>query len=148
MVDLTIAAVMAIHVLMAVLWTGGYLVTGMLVIPAAQRNGSPELALDVLDSLKYFAFGGIAVMGASGGAALLFLYDNELPEGTRGTALIAMMTLYGIFALTSIWSWYETKSAREENVRELPTRLKMSFRTNSLVATLLVIDAALIGYVV
>ena len=148
MVDWTIAAVMAIHVLMAVLWTGGYLVTGMLVLPAAKRNDAPEFALDVLDSLKWFAFGGIVVMGASGGAALWFLYNNELPEGIRGTALIAMMTLYGVFALTNIWSWYETKTAREDGVRELPTRLKMSFRTNSLVATLLVIDAALIGYVV
>ncbi|WP_276280028.1 hypothetical protein [Halorussus caseinilyticus] len=148
MVDWTIAAVMAIHVLMAVLWTGGYLVTGMLVLPAAKRNGSPEFALDVLDSLKWFAFGGIVVMGASGGGALWFLYENDLPGGTRGTALIAMMTLYGVFALTSVWAWYETKSARESNVAELPTRLKMAFRTNSLVATLLVIDAALIGYAV
>ncbi|MFC7082002.1 hypothetical protein [Halorussus caseinilyticus] len=79
MVDWTIAAVMAIHVLMAVLWTGGYLVTGMLVLPAAKRNGSPEFALDVLDSLKWFAFGGIVVMGASGGGALWFLYENDLP---------------------------------------------------------------------
>jgi uncharacterized membrane protein len=148
MVDWTIAAVMAIHVLMAVLWTGGYLVTGMLVIPAARRNGNPEFALDVLDSLKWFAFGGIAVMGASGGAALWYLYDNELPEGTRGTALVAMMTLYGVFALTSLWAWRETKSARGSNVAELPTRLKMAFRTNSLVATLLVVNAAVIGYVV
>ncbi|WP_137284233.1 hypothetical protein [Halorussus salinisoli] len=148
MVDWTLAAVMAIHVLMAVLWTGGYLVTGMLVIPAARRNGDPEFALDVLDSLKWFAFGGIVVMGASGGGALWFLYQNDLPEGPRGTALVAMMTLYGVFALTSIWSWYETKIAREDGVRELPTRLKMAFRTNSLVATLLVLDAALIGYVV
>jgi uncharacterized membrane protein len=139
---------MAIHVLMAVLWTGGYLVTGMLVLPAARRNDAPAFALDVLDSLKWFALGGIVVMGASGGGALWYLYDNDLPEGTRGTALIAMMTLYGVFALTSVWSWYETKSAREDGVRELPTRLKMSFRTNSLVATLLVVDAALIGYVV
>ena len=148
MVDWTITAVMAIHVLMAVLWTGGYLVTGMLVLPAARRNDAPEFALDVLDSLKWFALGGIVVMGASGGGALWLLYNNELPEGTRGTALIAMMTLYGVFALTSVWSWYETKSAREDGVRELPTRLKMSFRTNSLVATLLVLNAALIGYVV
>jgi hypothetical protein len=87
-------------------------------------------------------------MGASGGAALWFLYDNDVPEGTRGTALIAMMTLYGIFALTSLWAWRETKSAREDDVSALPTRLKMAFRTNSLVATLLVLDAALIGYVV
>ncbi|UPV75555.1 hypothetical protein M0R89_05675 [Halorussus limi] len=148
MVNWTLAAVMSIHVLMAVLWTGGYLVTGMLVLPAARRNDAPEFALDVLDSLKWFAFGGIVVMGASGGAALWYIYNNELPGGTRGTALIAMMTLYGVFALTSVWSWYETKSAREDGVRELPTRLKMAFRTNSLVATLLVVDAALIGYVV
>ena len=148
MTDWTLATMMTIHVLMAVLWTGGYLVTGMLVVPAARRNGNPEFALDVLDSLKWFAFGGIAVMGASGGAALWYLYDNELPEGTRGTALVAMMTLYGVFALTSIWSWYETKSAREDGVRELPTRLKMAFRTNSLVATLLVLNAAVIGYLV
>jgi uncharacterized membrane protein len=148
MVEWTIGAVMAIHVLMAVLWTGGYLATGMLVLPAARRNDAPAFALDVLDSLKWFALGGIVVMGASGGGALWYLYDNDLPEGTRGTALIAMMTLYGVFALTSVWSWYETKSAREDGVRELPTRLKMSFRTNSLVAVLLVVDAALIGYVV
>lgn len=147
MVDWTIAAVMAIHVLMSVLWAGGYLVTGMVVLPAARRNDAPGFALDVLDSLKWFAFGGIVVMGASGGAALWFLYDNDLPEGLRGTALIAMMTLYGVFALTSVWAWWETKSAREANVRELPTRLKMAFRTNALVATLLVVDAALIGYV-
>ncbi len=58
MVDWTITAVMAIHVLMVVLWTGGYLVTGMLVLPAARRNDAPEFALDVLDSLKWFALGG------------------------------------------------------------------------------------------
>jgi uncharacterized membrane protein len=148
MVNWTIGAVMAIHVLMGVLWTGGYLVTGMLVIPAAKWNGDTEFALDVLDSLKWFAFGGIVVMGASGGGALWVLYNNELPGGSRGTALIAMMTLYGIFALTSLWAWRETKSARESNVSELPTRLKMAFRTNSLVATLLVANAAVIGYVV
>jgi hypothetical protein len=61
---------------------------------------------------------------------------------------VAMMTLYGVFALTSLWAWRETKSARESNVSELPTRLKMAFRTNSLVATLLVANAAVIGYVV
>ncbi|PSP56695.1 hypothetical protein BRC82_01045 [Halobacteriales archaeon QS_1_67_19] len=148
MVDWTLAAVMATHVLMAVLWTGGYLVTGMLVLPAARRNDAPEFALDVLDSLKWFAFGGIVLMGASGGAALLFLYDNELPEGPRGTALIAMMTLYGVFALTSLWAWRETKNARETGASELPARLKMAFRTNSLVATLLVLNAAVIGYLV
>lgn len=148
MANLTIAAVMAIHVLMAVLWTGGYLVTGMLVIPAAKRNDDPAFALDVLDSLKWFAFGGIVLMGATGGGALWVLYENDLPEGTRGTALIAMMTLYGIFALTSLWAWRETKQARQANVSKLPTRLKMAFRTNSLVATLLVLDAAVIGYVV
>jgi len=50
--------------------------------------------------------------------------------------------------LTSLWAWRETKAARESNVAELPTRLKMAFRTSSLVATLLVLDAAVIGYVV
>ena len=148
MANLTLAAVMALHVLMAVLWAGGYLVTGMLVVPAARRHDAPAFALDVLDSLKWFALGGIVLMGATGGGALWVLYDNELPDGLRGTALIAMMTLYGIFALTSIWSWYETKTAREAGASELSTRLKMSFRTNSLVATLLVVNAALIGYVV
>ena len=148
MVNWTLAAVMGTHTLMAVLWTGGYLVTGMLVVPAARRNGDPAFALDVLDSLKWFALGGIVLMGATGGAALAFLYGNELPDGTRGTALIAMMTLYGLFALTSVWAWRETKSAREAGVAELPTRLKMAFRTNALVATLLVLDAAVIGYVV
>ncbi|WP_158058358.1 hypothetical protein [Halorussus halophilus] len=142
----TLAIVMAVHTLMAVLWTGGYMVTGMLVIPAAERNGDPAVALDVLDSLKWFGFGGILLMGGTGGLALAQLYNNELPEGLRGTVLIAMMTLYGIFALTSLWAWRETKSAREANVGELPTRLKMAFRTNALVATLLVLDAAAIGY--
>ncbi|WP_115865312.1 hypothetical protein [Halorussus litoreus] len=148
MVNWTIASVMGVHTLMAVLWTGGYLVTGMLVVPAAERNDATEFALDVLDSLKWFAFGGIVVMGASGGAALWYLYENDLPEGTRGTALIAMMTLYGVFALTSLWAWRETKGAREAGISELPTRLKMAFRTNALVATLLVLNAAIIGYVV
>jgi hypothetical protein len=50
--------------------------------------------------------------------------------------------------LTSLWAWRETKAARESNVAELPTRLKMAFRTSSLVATLIVLDAAVIGYVV
>lgn len=148
MVDWTIAAVMGVHSFMAVLWTGGYLVTGMLVVPAAERHNAPDFALDVLDSLKWFAFGGIIVMGGSGGAALWFLYENELPDGLRGTALISMMTLYGVFALTSLWAWWETKNARENGISVLPTRLKMAFRTNALVATLLVLDAALIGYVV
>lgn len=148
MVNWTIAAVMGVHTLMAVLWTGGYLVTGMLVVPAADRHDATAFALDVLDSLKWFALGGVVVMGASGGAALWYLYENDLPETTRGTALIAMMTLYGVFALTSLWAWRETNSAREEGVTELPGRLKMAFRTNALVATLLVLDAALIGYVV
>lgn len=148
MVDWTLAAVMGSHTLMAVLWAGGYLVTSMLVVPAAGRHDDPAFALDVLDSLKWFAFGGIVFMGASGGAALLFIYDNSLPEGTRGTALIAMMTLYGVFALTSLWSWWETKNALADGVSVLPTRLKMSFRTNALVATLLVLNASLIGYVV
>lgn len=148
MVDFGLAAVMATHTLMAVLWTGGYLVTGMLVVPAADRNDAPAFALDVLDSLKWFAFGGILLMGGSGGAALALLYDNTLPDGPRGTALIAMMSLYGLFAITSLWSWRETKSARDAAVTELPTRLKMSFRTNALVATLLVVNAALLGYVV
>jgi ABC-type Mn2+/Zn2+ transport system permease subunit len=148
MVNLTLAAVMSLHVLMAVLWTGGYLVTAMLVVPAAKRHDAPAFALDVLDSLKWFAFGGILLMGATGGGALWFVYDNDLPEETRGTALIAMMTLYGVFALTSLWAWRETKQARAANVAELPTRLKMSFRTNALVATLLVLNAAVIGYVV
>jgi ABC-type Mn2+/Zn2+ transport system permease subunit len=148
MVNLTLAAVMALHVLMAVLWTGGYLVTSMLVVPAAKRHDAPAFALDVLDSLKWFAFGGILLMGATGGAGLWLIYDNELPGGSRGTALVAMMTLYGVFALTSLWAWRETKQARAANVSELPTRLKMAFRTNALVATLLVLDAAVIGYVV
>ncbi|MFC4553328.1 MULTISPECIES: hypothetical protein [Halorussus] len=148
MVDWTLAVAMSAHVLMAVLWTGGYLVTAMLVIPAARRNDNPEFALDVLDSLKWFAFSGILVMGASGGAALWRLYDNELPPGDRGTAIVAMMTLYGLFALTSLWAWWETKNARNATLAELPTRLKMAFRTSSLVALLLVLDAALIGYVV
>ncbi|WP_132058965.1 hypothetical protein [Halorussus amylolyticus] len=148
MVDWTLAAVMGSHTLMAVLWAGGYLVTSMLVVPAAKRHDAPGFALDVLDSLKWFALGGIVVMGASGGAALLFLYNNELPGGSRGTALIAMMTLYGVFSLTSVWAWWETKSAREDRVSALPTRLKMAFRTNALVATLLVLNASVIGYVV
>ena len=145
MVELLVV-VMGVHTLMAVLWTGGYTVTGMLVIPAAKRNGDPAVALDVLDSLKWFGFGGILLMGTSGGIALARLYDNQLPEGVRGTALVAMMTLYGVFALTSIWAWRETKQAREANVAELPARLKMAFRVNALVATLLVLDAAAIGY--
>jgi len=148
MVDWTLATVMGAHTLMAVMWAGGYLVTGMLVVPAADRHDAAAFALDVLDSLKWFALGGIVVMGASGGAALWFLYDNDLPEGARGTALIAMMTLYGVFGLTNVWAWFETKTAREEGLTELPTRLKMAFRTNALVATLLVLDGALIGYVV
>ena len=147
MVDWTLATVMGAHTLMAVLWAGGYLVTSMVVVPAAGRHDATAFALDVLDSLKWFAFGGIVVMGASGGAALWVLYDNSLPDGVRGTALIAMMTLYGIFALTSLWAWRETKSARESSVAELPTRLKMAFRTNALVATLLVLNASVIGYV-
>lgn len=133
---------------MAVLWTGGYIVTGMLVLPAAKRNDAPGFTLDVLDSLKWFAFGGIVLMGASGGGALWLLYNNNLPEGPRGTAIIVMMTLYAVFALTSLWAWWETKSARKADVRQLPTRLKLAFRTSSLVAILLVIDAALIGSVV
>ncbi|USZ66667.1 hypothetical protein NGM10_07890 [Halorussus salilacus] len=148
MVDWTLAAVMGSHTLMAVLWAGGYLVTSMLVVPAAGRHDAPEFALDVLDSLKWFALGGVVLMGASGGAAVWVIYDNSLPEGARGTALIAMMSLYGVFALTSLWSWWETKNAREDGVSALPTRLKMSFRTNALVATLLVLNASVIGYVV
>ena len=148
MVNWMLAAVMGSHTLMAVLWAGGYLVTSMLVVPAAGRHDAPGFALDVLDSLKWFAFGGILVMGASGGAALWVLYDNSLPEGPRGTALIAMMTLYGVFGLTSLWAWRETKRAREARVPELSTRLKMAFRVNALVATLLVLDGAAIGYAV
>jgi len=147
MVNWTLAAVMGAHTLMAVLWAGGYLVTSMLVVPAADRHDAPGFALDVLDSLKWFAFGGIVFMGASGGAALWVLYDNSLPEGTRGTALIAMMTLYGVFGLTSLWAWWETRNARADGVSSLPTRLKMAFRTNALVATLLVLNASVIGYV-
>jgi len=143
------AAVYAVHMIFAALWTGSVLFTAYVVLPLG-RNGDLNATplRTVAGKLTTVSRSAAAVLFLTGGhmAAAAAGYTVESLTGTpRGHLVITMIVLwFALAGLVEVGTSKLTDGTGKDKVREPAHDATRLFQAASVVAVLLLVDAGLL----
>lgn len=145
--SLVLAAVFAIHLLFAGLWTGSVIFVTWAVLPMATRGeGDPDLFAAVTDKLRTVSRASALFLFLTGGHLAGTLYTVEsLTGSTRGYLVLAMLALWFLLAgLVEVGASKLSDGFDQRKVREPAREAWNFFLAASVVAALLLVDAGLL----
>lgn len=143
-----LAAVSAIHLAFAALWTGSVLFVTWAVLPLA-RDGetSPAPMATITSRLKTISRVSAVVLFVTGGHLAGTLYTVDTLTGTRNGYLVLIMLglWFALAALVEIGASKLADGFEQEKVREPARNARPFFLAASVVAILLLVDAGLLA---
>ncbi|WP_330632388.1 CopD family protein [Halocatena halophila] len=138
--------VLAVHTIVAALWTGATVFIAGAIIPAAKSEQFGSAALSIITRrYRYLTIGSVLLLLFSGGHLAGTLYTFETLQGSgRGHLVLAMVVLWLVLAHLAVFGYRKLTATDDESVAEAATAARPLFYAGSVVSVLLLIVAGLL----
>ncbi len=139
--------VLAVHTIVAALWTGATVLIAGAVIPAARAEAITAEGLSLIATrFRYLTIGSVLLLLFSGGHLAGTLYTFETLQGSgRGHLVLAMVVLWLVLAHLAVFGYRRlAETSSEQSVEKTAADAQPWFMAGSVVSVLLLIMAGLL----